>query len=102
LEASPYPLLKKNKSSIFGGLIFMRDNLLEDLNPLISDLIVKAKSGRFQGKEETHRLRIAYINALAGLLRAYNQLLKDKELNEIQEEIEELKEAINTGRRDYR
>ena len=81
----------------------MRDNLLEDLNPLISDLIVKAKSGRFQGKEETHRLRIAYINALAGLLRVYNQIQKDADLEKIQEEINDLHEALgSTKMKDYK
>ena len=48
--------------------------------------------GVFRGKEETHRLRIAYINSLSNLLRAYNQLLRDTEIEELKEEIEKLKE----------
>jgi len=70
----------------------MRDNIIESLNPLLADLIKKASAGHFQGKEETHRLRIAYINSLSNLLRAYNQLLRDTEIEELKEEIEKLKE----------
>ena len=70
----------------------MRDDIIESLNPLLADLIKKASAGRFQGKEETHRLRIAYINSLSNLLRAYNQLLRDTEIEELKEEIEKLKE----------
>lgn len=81
----------------------MRDNILESLNPLIADLIKKANGGRFQGKEETHRLRIAYINALASLLRAYKQLLKDKEIEDLEIQIMELQDAINQSneKKDY-
>jgi hypothetical protein len=73
----------------------MRDKILEDLNPLLSDLISKSKGGRFQGKETTHKLRISYINALSNLLKAYNQLLKDKEIEDLEIQIQELKDAIN-------
>ena len=68
----------------------MREQLIEQLNPLIADFIVKAKSGRIQDRELA-KIRISYANALAGLIRAYNGLLKDKELEELMEEIQELK-----------
>lgn len=72
----------------------MRDQLIESLTPLLADLINKANKGRFQGSEETHKLRISYINALSNLIRAYNTLLKDKEIEDLQKEILELKEVL--------
>lgn len=71
----------------------MRDKILESLNPLIADFIVKAKSGRIQDRELA-KIRISYANSLANLIRAYNGLLKDKEVEELMQEIEELKDAI--------
>ena len=73
----------------------MRDKLIEDLSPLLSELMNKAKAGRFQGNIETHKLRISYVNALSNLLRAYNQLLKDKEVEDLENQIMELYDAIN-------
>lgn len=73
----------------------MRDKLLEDLSPLLSELMNKARAGRFQGNIETHKLRISYVNALSNLLRAYNQLLKDKEIEDLENQIMELYDAIN-------
>ena len=72
----------------------MREQLLESLNPLIADFIVKAKSGRIKDKELA-KIRISYANSLANLIRAYNGLLKDKEMEDLMQEIEELKNAIN-------
>lgn len=72
----------------------MRDQIIESLNPLISDLIRKANGGRFRGNEENHKLRISYINALSNLLRSYNILLRDKEIEELQEQINKLKEEL--------
>lgn len=73
----------------------MRDQIIELLNPLITDLIRKANGGRFRGNEENHKLRISYINALANLLKAYNTLLKDKEIEELQDQVNELMELID-------
>ena len=72
----------------------MREQILEQLNPLISDFIVKAKSGRIKDKELA-KIRISYANSLANLIRAYNGLLKDKEMEDLMQELEELKNAIN-------
>ena len=72
----------------------MREQLLESLNPLIADFIVKAKSGRIKDKELA-KIRISYANSLANLIRAYNGLLKDKKMEDLMQEIEELKNAIN-------
>lgn len=71
-----------------------RDEILEQLNPLIAEFISKAQSGRFQNPE-TSKLRISYANALASLIRAYNGLLKDKEIEELKEELETLKNEFD-------
>lgn len=71
----------------------MREQLLEELSPLISDFIVKAKSGRIKDKELA-KIRISYANALSNLIRAYNGLLKDKELEELMQELEQLKNEL--------
>lgn len=72
----------------------IRAELIEQINPLLSELISKANQGRFNGDTETYKLRISYVNALANLLRAFNQLMRDKEIEELQTEIIELKQLI--------
>ena len=71
----------------------MREQILEQLNPLISDFIVKAKNGRIRDEKKA-KIRISYANALSNLIRAYNGLLKDKEMEDLMQEVEELKNAI--------
>lgn len=71
----------------------MREQLLEQLNPLIAEFIIKSKKGRFRDKD-TARLRISYANALSNLIRAYNGLLKDKEVEDLMQELEELKNEL--------
>lgn len=72
-----------------------RKELLEEIYPLFNELIKKGKSGRFRAEDnELYKLRISYVNALANLLRAYNTLLKDSEIEELQKEIIELKELL--------
>ena len=66
-----------------------RDAILESLNPLIADLVVKAKGGRIRDEKKA-KIRIMYCNALANILRAYNGMLKDKELEELQRELHSL------------
>ena len=72
----------------------IRAELIEQITPLLSELISKANQGRFNGDTETYKLRISYVNALANLLRAFNQLMRDKEIEELQTEIIELKQLI--------
>lgn len=71
-----------------------REQLLEALNPLLADLISKAKSGRVRDPQ-TWKLRLSTVNSLSNLLRTYNQILRDSEIEEILSEIEEVKNAIN-------
>ena len=76
----------------------MREKILEDLNPLIADFIVKAKSGRIKDKELA-KIRISYANSLANLIRAYNGLLKDKELEELYQKMSD-KDTIISNQQD--
>lgn len=73
-----------------------RKELLEEIYPLFAELIKQGKSGRFQAKDtELYKLRISYVNALANLLRAYNTLLKDSEIQELQDQVNELMELLD-------
>ena len=76
----------------------MREQLLEQLDPLIADFIVKAKSGRIQDRELA-RIRISYANALSSLIRAYTGLLRDMELEELSEELKELKNEFEQSQK---
>lgn len=78
----------------------MRDKLLEELNPLIADFIVKAKSGRIKDRELA-KIRISYANALSSLIRAYTGLLRDKELEEIMQEMEELRNEFKQSQKGH-
>lgn len=79
-------------------MMSQRDELLEQLNPLIADFIVKAKGGRIRDERKA-KIRISYANALSNMIRAYNVLLKDKELEEIQMELEELKNEFKESQK---
>ena len=72
----------------------MRETILEELNILISEFINKASKGARYRYPEADKLRISYANSLANLVRAYTALLRDKELDEIKAEIEELKKWV--------
>ena len=78
----------------------MREQILEELHPLIADFIVKAKNGRIRDIDKA-KIRISYANALSNLIRAYNGLLRDKELEEIQKELEELKNEVELNKKRY-
>ena len=78
----------------------MREQILEELYPLIADFIVKSKSARIKDKELA-RVRIGYANALAGLIRAYNGLLKDKEMEELMQELEDLKNEFAESKKRF-
>ena len=75
-----------------------RDDILEQLNPLIADFIVKAKGGRIRDEQKA-KIRISYANALSNLIRAYNGLLKDKELEELEAELQELKNEFKESQK---
>ena len=78
-----------------------RDAILEQLNPLIADFIIKARNGRIRDEKKA-KIRISYANALSNLIRAYSTLLRDKELEEIAEQLEDLKNEFKQSQeRDY-
>ena len=66
-----------------------RDAILEAVNPLIAEYIVKAKNGRIRDEQKA-KIRISYANALSNLIRAYSTLLRDKEYQELLEKVERL------------
>ena len=77
-----------------------RDAILEKLNPLIADFIIKARNGRIRDDNKA-KIRISYANALSNLIRAYNGLLRDKEVEELQEELEALKNEFEKNKNRY-
>ena len=66
-----------------------RDAILEAVNPLIAEYIIKAKNGRIRDEQKA-KIRISYANALSNLIRAYSTLLRDKEYEELLEKVERL------------
>ena len=66
-----------------------RDAILEQVNPLIAEYIIKAKNGRIRDEQKA-KIRISYANALSNLIRAYSTLLRDKEYEELLEKVERL------------
>ena len=78
----------------------MREQLLEQLNPLIADFIVKARNGRIRDDKKA-KIRISYANAVSNLIRAYNGLLRDIELEELKKELEELKNELEINKERY-
>lgn len=77
-----------------------RDAILEQLNPLIADFIVKAKGGRIRDEQKA-KIRISYANALSNLIRAYNGLLRDKELEELEQQLQELQDEFKKNKNRY-
>ena len=51
--------------------------------------------------EKKAKIRISYANALSNLIRAYNGLLRDIELEEIQKQLEELKNELESNKERY-
>ena len=78
----------------------MREQLLEQLNPLIADFILKARNGRIRDDKKA-KIRISYANAVSNLIRAYNGLLRDIELEELKKELEELKNELEINKERY-
>ena len=77
-----------------------RDEILDCLDDLIFEFIGKSKNARIRDKD-TAKLRIQYSNALARLISSYNQLLKDSELEEIQQQLEELQNEFNESKKRF-
>lgn len=75
-----------------------RDLILSKLNDAIEYLHNKALKGRvLDAKNE--KVRIAWFKALAYACSIYNQIKRDIELDELKEEIETLKNQIDSMER---
>ena len=69
-----------------------REEVLDLLDDAIREAHRKVESGRVTDAEN-EKVRVQWVRALGYLAGQYRQLMKDKELEEMQEEIELLKEA---------
>ena len=69
-----------------------REEVLDLLDDAIREAHRKVESGRVTDAEN-EKVRVQWIRALGYLAGQYRQLMKDKELEEMEEEIELLKEA---------
>lgn len=88
---SPIPKISSNFSS--------RESLLKANAELIGNLQKRINVKRFR-PQEGDSIKLGYIRALIQALQAQNAILKDAELDEIKNEIEELKEALKCRSRE--
>jgi hypothetical protein len=66
------------------------DVMLEQLDATIDEITDKIESGRIRDPEH-EKVRIQYYRALGYLIRTKQSVLEDKTLDELAEEIEQLK-----------
>ena len=66
--------------------------MLETLNSTIAELTDRIENGRIRDTE-TEKVRIQQYRALAYLIRTKQSIVEDKTLDELAEEIDELKAA---------
>lgn len=71
-----------------------REEVLELLEDVLEEAHRKAVDGRVRDAEN-EKVRIQWIKAVGYLVGQYRQLVKDKDLEELQEEVEYLKEQQN-------
>ena len=79
-------------------MVILRKQILKEIEELIFMLIDRCEAQRYNSGTNTamnpHKIRQGYINSLSSLIKAYNQLLKDTEINEVKDELEQLKEEL--------
>ncbi len=68
-----------------------RKEILKHINMAIQEAKSKVESGRVYDVEN-EKIRIRWIKALGYLANSYRQLIKDKDLEDLTERIEELEE----------
>lgn len=75
-----------------------RQDILKELENIIYEAMGRCSARHFKSSRDLsvnpHKLRQGYYNSLASLIKAYNQLLKDSEIDELKTELEELKEEL--------
>ena len=73
--------------------ILSREDLLKMLTELTLKMRYKIFWGRFT-KPEIERLRIRYDSLFCEVLRTYNAILRDKEIDEMKRRLEELERRL--------
>lgn len=71
-----------------------RNELLERVDTALEEAIRKVEQGRVYDAEN-EKVRIKWIRAVGYLIRTKRQVLKDKELEEMQERIDQLEGQVN-------
>lgn len=88
--------MKTDNSSPIVTLNFSsRDSLLSANSELIAHLQDRLKAKRFR-PQEGDNTKLAYMRVYLQAIQVQNSILKDTELDEIKNEIEELKEALKS------
>ena len=80
-ESSPDPDLRTDNYDI----------MLEKIDRATEEIMDKIESGRIRNPE-TEKVRLKYYRTLGYLIRTKRKVLEDKTLQELEEEIEALKE----------
>jgi hypothetical protein len=80
-------------SSIFSS----RESLLKTNAELIDNLQKRINVKRFR-PQEGDTIKLGYVRALIQALQAQNSILKDAELEDLKQEIEELRDLLNRSR----
>ncbi|HEY3361026.1 MAG TPA: hypothetical protein VGK06_04145 [Methanosarcina sp.] len=70
-----------------------RDSLLKANSILIENLQKRINVKRFR-PQEGDSIKLGYIRVLIQAIQAQNSVLKDVEINELQSDVQELKEAL--------
>ena len=76
-----------------------RESLLKANSELIENLQKRINVKRFR-LQEGDSIRLGYIRALIQALKVQNEILKDIEIDEIKNELEDLKEALKCRSRE--
>lgn len=76
-----------------------REALLKANSALIGQLQARLKAKRFKANE-ADGVKLGYIRALIQALQAQNAILKDVELDQLKQDIEELKELMKSKSRE--
>ena len=88
--------MKTDNSSPIVTLNFSsRNSLLSANSELITHLQDRLKAKRFR-PQEGDNTKLAYMRVYLQAIQVQNSILKDTELDEIKNEIEELKEALKS------
>ena len=74
----------------------MREKIIKITEEILLATAKRCQASQYQSKDSVyanpHKIRCTYLNAYSSLLRSYNQLLKDKEIDEINERLNKLED----------